>query len=173
MARGEAAECEFPLLAHAARGCRPHGSAAQKGRAVSPLSRPSQDPPRQDESVSRQLFGNPKDESPSPFCRQKGAAAAASQIPQPRLQVPVSQQSSAVAGLNPGASQEGASTFGRDITLRWGVLGVQGPGAPSFARLFPWPFLHASRAAAFPFDPTFCLRWQESAVAFVGAWSGG
>lgn len=170
MARGGAAECEFPLLAHTQPGAA--GPTAPQPSRVKPCPRspnPSQDPPRQGESISRPLFGNPKDEAPSPFCRQKGAAAAASRIPQPQTQVPVSQQSSAAAGVNPGASQEGASSFGRDIALRWGVLGVQRPRAPSFARLFPWLFVHASQAAAFPFDPTFCLCWQESAVAFVGA----
>jgi len=99
--------------------------------------------------------------------------------------VPISQRSSAAAGISPGASPERASSVGKETTIGWGVLGVLRPRVPSSgsaAAGFPtscsspgstgmsgWQswlfFLHASRdaaskIAAFPVDPTFCSRWH-------------
>lgn len=110
--------------------------------------------------------------------------------------IPVFQRGPAAAGINPGTSQEGVSSFGKETTIGWAVLGVQRLGAlssgcaaaglrvslPSFCSLGntgnsgwqTWLFLHTSRAAAcktaaFLVDPTFCSHWQESAVASAGS----
>lgn len=47
------------------------------------------------------------------------------------MSVPVPQQGSAAAEINPGTSQECASGLGQETTMRWGVLGGQRPGGLS------------------------------------------